>query len=300
MMKPLSPARSGWLLACLTLLILTGLSACDKADSSTVAGNLEDRLTEALNFDDGEKVPGDPPPENPGEEHPQIAGIQAPSTLSPGDSFEVQVFPELGGNTDISQVAIFVRGADGHIRVAASWSPHDNGVTLRGKLERAPNIAGDFSISVALLREDGESGQAHTWDLNVPDTSDRDGDSIIEYPIGYSCALDTFQCSDAELMQYVTAFSTIGNCSNDCQSLLNPDLPEEVTDFEICHACCLEESLGGLDERTFVECQACLIEMGRSEEGEEPNPEESRASSRSDWEDIQDVIRVCGAVSLRR
>jgi hypothetical protein len=290
--------------AVFAILVFAVLPSCDESDSETVAGAIEDRLTDALDFDDGKEIPGSPPPENEGNEYPQIAGVSAPPSLTVGTSFEIRITPDLEASLDIKKVMVYVYGAESYIEVKAEYRVEIGEVgeiVITGTLTEQVDISGDFEIKLALINSAGESGEWALWELMIPEETDDPfgGDYDFDFPFPLTCTNDAYACDDGQMRDYLNAMTEASGCQSSCQALYDSANPETAEAYSTCYTCCVKEDFDALGEEIFVECQACLNDIGASDDGETIDPVEARSSAQEDWDNLQEATAECAAVGKK-
>ena len=162
----------------LLLLVFIVLPACEtSSDTKKVLDTLADRLSDALEFDDGNELSGEPPASNDSSTAPAVKSLDAPEEFRIGAPFILDIFSEYATPTEITAVIIQVKGAQRYIRVLAGMA---NGqITLSGVLEAVSELKGqDFVLRIALQTNDTmtgpyfETGTLHVSDLDPPEFSD--------------------------------------------------------------------------------------------------------------------------------
>jgi formylglycine-generating enzyme required for sulfatase activity len=148
---------------------------CSGQDTGKVSRDLADKLTDAMDFDNGMVVKGEKPLEHRGDPaFPQVISIDAPSSLIAGQSFELVLYTDYANNADITGAVVAVRNrgvyAGSYIDVAAGVVLVDG--KKRMKMSGVLNDAllfeeADFTVELGMHRSDGQVGNYFEWVLNV-------------------------------------------------------------------------------------------------------------------------------------
>ncbi len=150
------------------LLSLVWLSGCSSdTDASDIADELSDRLTDALDFEDGVVEDGEPPEGESGEEIPQIDDIDG-TDLRLGAAFAFSLQSGFAAMEDVSRAIVWVKGASKYIVVQGGLS---QGIfELFGRLTADAELRGKpFELHFALQTENGITGQYQTYEITVLD-----------------------------------------------------------------------------------------------------------------------------------
>ncbi len=156
----------------LTVLLLALLPACSSdTDAGEVASELADRLTDALDFDNGETIEGDIPEGSDSTDAPQISSIQA-SSLQLGAPFAITLQTDFGEPELVEETIMYAEKdgvkADGYIKVGAS--PITGLVDLSGILRNEMELAGQtFTLYFALKTADGVLGAYVAQTVTISD-----------------------------------------------------------------------------------------------------------------------------------
>ena len=157
----------------LLLLLLLILPACSdkKSDTEKAAGKLNDRLSDALRFEGGEKKDGDPPEGKDLPEAPKINSIDAPARIYPGSAFKVTLETDYERPLDVDKAIVRVLGASAYIVVTKQLVEVLDGwrMELKGVLEEDMLLAGHgFTLEYALQTKDGVTGAYVSRVLEIP------------------------------------------------------------------------------------------------------------------------------------
>lgn len=296
-------APAAWYAAVLLLI------ACAAGLSATEIAN---RLTDVLEFDEKNMVDGEAPPENDDADHAQITAMDPPATLTFGQSFKIEIDTDFEQAEKITGAMIRVEHSDKYIEIEqkavsneadALRAREGSGLTLTGELGEDTDIDGrDFTIYIALITEDGETGMREEWNLSIPELDDR---KIDEYPDGDfnanfypSCSGPDFFCSDGEMSSFMQDYQALGLCSNGCwedwsdevidgDSVIDGDV--DASEYDQCISCCLADIIAtGHDP--FVECLGCL-----QSQNDDQDPAEIRTETEETWTDFSEEAANCAA-----
>ena len=97
-------------------------ASCSKKSSNAekISQALADRLTDAMNFDDGTIVDNVPPPGSDAPEAPQIVKINAPAKLHPGVPFTVRLTTVYDKPKELDKAIVHVTKSSKHLVINAS------------------------------------------------------------------------------------------------------------------------------------------------------------------------------------
>jgi hypothetical protein len=163
----------GLFLLPIALFLSLAAMGCDNASSEDIATSLEDRLTDALDFDGGENADGVPDPGDGSGEAPQIEEWQVPGTLRLGQPFVVTIATNFDSNSEALTTAIYVKGAKNHLHVRRDLGILPDGrkrMSLYGVLAVDEQLRGKtFELELSLKTEDGVMGLPVPWPLKIED-----------------------------------------------------------------------------------------------------------------------------------
>ncbi len=182
------------LLFFLVVLLVFGAS-CGKEDDNveTITAALSNRLTQALDFEDGELIPGAPPAGNDDPSvAPQVDAVETSGEMAPGQPFSshvrlgedesttkriakylfprFQILPDIPH--DVVAVIFHVEGATSYIRIPIQLVQNDDRywAEIFGRLDAAAELRGtNFILNYAFEDADGDIGSYYQLDLNVLD-----------------------------------------------------------------------------------------------------------------------------------
>lgn len=168
-MKRLYPV----LLVASTLLLALWVAGCGgKSRAGDIADSLEDRLTDALNFEDGQREDGAPGEGSDSAEAPQVLNAQLPEALRLGEPFVVAIETAFDAGERPLKAVVYVKGASRHIHVEARMLPSALGkqMMLFGVLSVDLDLRDKrFELEVALKTQDGIMGMPYGWPLTIRD-----------------------------------------------------------------------------------------------------------------------------------
>lgn len=201
----------------LALLVFVPLLGCSSdGDSEEIAGELADRLTDALAFEGGTVKAGDPPAANEGDEaYPQTTEAATPGKLTKNQSFTVTLHSNFVEVDKVVGAIIHVDGSSKYIEIsqdpenlAGARADDTLIMNLLGELLDDAELFGEsFDIMVALLDTDGNVGNYWPWGLEVEEGgSETDGDEE-------TAPVTTFSSDISPIV------------SNSCWNCHNPDNP---------------------------------------------------------------------------
>ena len=156
-----------------TTVLLAALLAgqCSTGDNaSDIAGDLADRLTDALDFENGDTQEGSAPEGSSDAGAPQIVNLVAPTEMRMGEPFALELYTTFVTPADITGAIVAVRNAAKHISVSAVTVPvaTQHVMYLTGVLTADSELMGkDFEITVALHTSAGATGMYVTWGVTV-------------------------------------------------------------------------------------------------------------------------------------
>jgi len=159
------------------VLVLAGTSACDQdSDAGSIAFALADRLTDALDFENGSVQDGVAPDGEVGDPAvPQIVGAGLPARLAPGGGFGVKLLGSFDGDPALVRGAVVqVDGDDRHILVQQPFADYQ--MLLPGTLNAAATdlIGKTFRLRVALISTSGRAGAYAVWLVKIVAGADRE------------------------------------------------------------------------------------------------------------------------------
>lgn len=153
-------------------IILTILSTCSSGgDSGDIAKALEDRLTEALDFEGGTLTTGSPPNSSSNTDAPRILDVESPDVFHIDTDFMIALTSPLFFVDDVETVIVHVQGANKHIRVSKAMSAGEAFayVRLPGVLRGNDSLSGSFKLRFALQTAGGVTGPYSDADIQVPE-----------------------------------------------------------------------------------------------------------------------------------
>lgn len=173
--------RPALLLILLVSTMLVWTCSSDQ-DAKKTAAELANRLSEALEFDNGYRKEGDPPAGHADDSsYPQVIKVTAPARLRPGVDFEVIIEGMVENPADVAGAVVAIEGADAYIQVTADYNADTRIMRLTGQLDEDDDLYGEnFDLSVALQNNDGTVGNYMPWKLEVPEEEPEDLDTLCE------------------------------------------------------------------------------------------------------------------------
>ena len=165
-------------------IVLTFARCSSGYDAEELGKALEDRLTDALQFDGGEKKEGSPPEGSSGEDAPQISSVDPPDELNLGEAFIIAIHSNYTKPDKVDKAIVHVTQAKDHIVVTSRLVPlGDHYVMNLSGLLTADELLVDkqFSIELALQTEGGVTGEYADWRLKVleEEKDSPEGEAII-------------------------------------------------------------------------------------------------------------------------
>ncbi len=157
-------------LICLLPLFSAGCSG--SSDAGDVAKALEDRLTDALDFEGGSAEDGEPPEGENTPDAPQISGIDAPDTLHPDVPFVVRLSTDYAEPQNVDKAIVHVVGATKYLVVTTPLVEASHGwvMNLAGVLGEEMSLAGEsFTLEYALQTRGGVTGAYKRKELDIPE-----------------------------------------------------------------------------------------------------------------------------------
>ena len=159
-------------------------------DAGDLARDLDERLTDALDFTRGEVLDGPAPAGEAGSDAPQVSDLTAPASLALNDAFILDIATTFAGSDPVDGMIVRVGEADRYIRVPLK-SAADPGFQVQGSLGDDARIAGkSFTIHIALQTAGGITGLYTTWSLSI------DGNDITAEAILRGCENVFLYCSE--------------------------------------------------------------------------------------------------------
>jgi len=171
------------LLALLLALGFSGFSRCSpEQDEGDIARAMAERLSDALDFEDGHTEEGPPPEDHAGDPaYPQIVDMEAPLELDLGELFTIRLFTDFADTSRIAGAIVHVDLAEGHIVIVAPYSDVDGFLQLEGRLREDPRIQGrPFLVYIGLQDVNGAVGNYVEWRLNVASEEEADASADAE------------------------------------------------------------------------------------------------------------------------
>ncbi len=274
------------------LISFLGLGCSDDGDSRKVTKELEEQLTESLDFQGGEVVDGPPPAEHAGDSnYPQVTVKSAPSSLEVGQSFTIELQTDFGDLGRILGAIVHVGNADKHIRIEAYVS-EDGVMTLEGSLDFDSEMSGlDYVIRLAMMDMDGEVGNYAEWDLSLPKLKDSKDSNYTPTGYGY-CNDGQFDCSTSQSQTVIGQWGDYGTCSQDCQVYVEDTENPDVEGYSSCISCCNLDFAETVDRSRFVECFACML-YTYDDSGDMSTPEAARGEAADMYDSISSETEAC-------
>ena len=177
-MAPGLPILPGALL----LMILLGLcgSCSSGMDSEDVATALEDRLTDALDFENGTKHEGSPPKGSSDSDAPQIREVRGEEDWRLGADFSIDLVSDFPEPEKVKRAIIHVIGAKSYIVVDPSFLVKTI-MGLSGTLKDDKDIRNKlFQMEFAMQTVDDQTGGYKSMSLNIKDEDAQDVGHPIE------------------------------------------------------------------------------------------------------------------------
>jgi|GEM_PF-5553900 len=163
---------SGVLAAIVLCLGAMALLTCadDNADVAEISEELADRLTDALEFEDGEVQPDPPPPEHANNsEYPQVSIQSRPSVLAFNTPFSIVLSGDYAQPARVRGAVIHVAGTRRHILVSKVLNPLDNTMTLSARIIGVAALYDKrITIRIALVNDSGDVGNYLHWTFDTP------------------------------------------------------------------------------------------------------------------------------------
>ena len=200
------------------MLLVAGCTSGD--DANKLAGDLEDRLTDALDFDSGSTQDGAPPEENEGADAPAITSLDTPDELGLGQLFVVRIASEFAQADTVDSAIVYVEGASKYIRVTSGLVAVTGGFEMRlaGILLADEALRNkSFNLKVALHTTGGVTGLYQPWQLRVLD---------LAASSSTNAALGDAGLSDGTFNE---TGRPAGDGSSDAPQILGIDAPDSVT-----------------------------------------------------------------------
>jgi len=144
--------------------------ACTKGSSNAgdIATQLNDRMSDALDFEGGEDHEGDPPAGSSSPMAPQLTAAFLPEDFRLNADFSIVLVTAYKEQNKISHAVIYITGATRYITVPIKIV--DGVAELPGRLQSDEDIrAQDFSVQMALQLEDGTTGLYKPYSMKVKD-----------------------------------------------------------------------------------------------------------------------------------
>lgn len=152
------------------LSVLSCSESGNELSSEDIATELANRLTDKLQFENGEKADGGPPPYHEGEDWPQVEFVDPPDlTVSLGGSFSLDVKAAYDFPEDIDGAMVWVQDATTHIDIRDTVDQENLIMRLAAELLPDPELKGrTFDLYVSLYLGE-ETGLHETWRITIPD-----------------------------------------------------------------------------------------------------------------------------------
>ena len=135
---------------CLFPLLLNACSGCSSGgNAENIAKELDDRLTEALEFDGGERIDGTPPEGLSDSNAPQIVEVKMGQTLYTGSGIATELQSDFGNPERVEGAIVYVEGAGSYWQISKEMI--QKVILLTGRLKEDAEILGkDFTLKFAL------------------------------------------------------------------------------------------------------------------------------------------------------
>jgi len=148
------------------------LFACSNSgdDLGALNRSLEDRLTDAIEFDSDELRDGAPPAGEAGENAPQLVFAEVPGGMAVETGFVFSMEGEYKDTAAIKKAVVFVYGASRHFLVDVLAYEQDGKirVDLLGRLGSDDRLIGEkFTFKLALQNDQGVTGQYIDLDVTI-------------------------------------------------------------------------------------------------------------------------------------
>jgi hypothetical protein len=166
----------------------------DEQREEEIAKALEDRLSEALDFEGGAVVPGAPPEEHAGDpNYPQTNSFDAPSVLVLGQPFSVKLAAaDSAVPADVSGAVVHVVGASSYIDVKAGVDVGTRIMELLGRLREDKTLAGAaFTIRLGMHDMSTRVGNYLEWKVNVVEVNEVESETWYDSASNLTWKADT-------------------------------------------------------------------------------------------------------------
>lgn len=255
--------KQGWqgciVAMCAVLCISFGNWQCTgDDDAGDLARQLDERLTDALDFPDAELLDGPAPQGDAGTDAPQITDIAAPPSLTLRDTFTLDISTQFAEADLIDGIILRVGEAERYILVPVV-APATQ-IQVQGVLGDDVLLAENtFTISVALKTVDDITGLYQEWSLTI------DNNAVSTQAIRSGCNNIFQYCSE-----YPAFFQNGVDDPSKCQSVTScvaqfyADDPGCVDVFNAGVACL--STLNSAD--TCAACEDAMMQISGSGCGE--------------------------------
>ena len=141
--------KNSVLILCLLLALLTLAGCSSGGDAEDLGKALEDRLSEALEFDGGEWIEDAPPEGSSEQSAPQIEEVKMSRTLYSGSGLATELESDYGQPEKVTGAIVYVEGAESYWKIPKEMVQQV--VILTGRLKEDAEIKGeDFKLKFAL------------------------------------------------------------------------------------------------------------------------------------------------------
>jgi len=200
-------------------------------------------------------------------DYPQITELSGPSSLVPGQAFNVILETDYLGT--ISTAVLSTPGNSAYKEIPVILSA--GMVTVSGNLAEDGISDGDRLVFQWALKSDTGTGLFRNWSLKVKSgDAEVDGDNTVEYtdctnnagcPTGQICNMDTHTCEPTEEETHIPY-----NCQDFCERILGCSADAEDDFLSECLGGCTVEDMANypegfqecwdlpLDDCSFIEC----------------------------------------------
>ena len=165
------------------LLVVWSVQCSSDGDASSLAEDLANRLTDALEFENGTQEQGEAPDGSDEAAAPQITQLVAPLEMRVGEPFALEVYTDFAQAGEVSRAIVAVKDATKYLQITAATTMADSGnvMYLSGILLADEELKGrSFSLSVALQTDGGLTGAYASWNISVLNLSGSAGGNYVD------------------------------------------------------------------------------------------------------------------------
>ncbi len=161
-------------------LIAVHFSGCSKkSKKEDITQSLEDRLTDALDFEGGTVKEGDPPKASDSDAAPQISSVESPEQYRLGADFAVELTSDYAEEQKVDKAIIHILGAKKYIVVSPAYLV-DGLMVLAGTLRNDPLLLEKaFDVEYALQTSAGLTGRYRPVGFEISRETPQDVESPI-------------------------------------------------------------------------------------------------------------------------